>query len=139
MEKCEADWRSQRGFSLIEMAIVMTIIGVLVAAVVSAKDIMNSASSLRAYKRFVVPCVAEATKNIFYTGESLGAVYDPDEPTSLRGLSPLECDIQAGGIIRIVNADDELKDIMRRSLHNGQDVIVNRPEATITIYQPGGV
>ena len=138
MGRYQAKRSPQRGFTLLEMAVVMVIVGLIVAGVVSSQGIMGGASSLKAYKQFVVPCVAEATRNILYTGDSLGAVFTPDEPISLKDLSPLVCDIQTGGLIRIVNADDELKEMMRRHLHNGQDIIVNMTEATITLYQPGG-
>ena len=138
MERYKAERWSQSGFTLMEMALVMIIIGLVVAGVVSSKGVMDGASSMKAYKKFVVPCVSEATRSILYTGSSLGAVFVPEKPISLKKNSPLECDIQAGGLVRIVNADDELKDMMRRHLHNGQDIIVNRADGTITLYQPGG-
>lgn len=130
--------RLRRGFTLMEMAVVLVIVGLIVTAVISGKGTMDAASSLRAYQKFVIPCVAAASKNILHTGESLGATFIPDEPISLAQHPPLVCDIQGGGVVQIVNADDELKDKMRQSLHNGQDIIVDRANATITLYQPGG-
>ena len=138
MLKHETIHQSQRGFTLMEMAVVMVIIGLIVAAVVSGKSVMDGASSMKAYKTFVVPCVAEASKKILYTGDSLGATFVADQPISMGDLSPLVCDIQTGGIVQIHNADEDLKDMMRRHLHNGQDIIVNRSKAMVTLYMPGG-
>jgi len=53
--------KSQSGFSLVEMAIVLVIIGLIVAAVAAGKDTMASAKNVRAYQKVVVPCVSATT------------------------------------------------------------------------------
>lgn len=45
--------RDQKGFTLIEMAIVLIIIGIIIGAVVKGKDVMKSAEQKRIYSTFV--------------------------------------------------------------------------------------
>lgn len=54
--------RLRQGFSLVEMAIVLVIIGLIVAAVAAGKNTMKSASHMKAYQKAVVPCVSMATR-----------------------------------------------------------------------------
>lgn len=45
-------WRDNRGFTLIEMAIVLIIIGVIIGAIVKGKDVIKSAEQKRLYSTF---------------------------------------------------------------------------------------
>jgi prepilin-type N-terminal cleavage/methylation domain-containing protein len=45
--------RNEKGFTLIEMAIVLIIIGIIIGAVVKGKDVMKSAEQKRLYNTFV--------------------------------------------------------------------------------------
>ncbi len=45
-------WKDNRGFTLIEMAIVLIIIGVIIGAVVKGKDVIKSAEQKRLYSTF---------------------------------------------------------------------------------------
>ena len=56
------DQTSQRGFSLVEMAVVLVIIGLIVAAVSAGRDTMRGAAHMKAYQKLVVPCVAMAAR-----------------------------------------------------------------------------
>ena len=78
--------KSEQGFSLVEMAIVMVIIGLIVAAVTVGKSTMQSAETLKAYQKFVVPCVAASSE-----GVRNGANNAPALPaTKLNGID-LQC------------------------------------------------
>ena len=45
--------RNEKGFTLIEMAIVLIIIGIIIGAVVKGKDVIKSAEQKRLYSSFV--------------------------------------------------------------------------------------
>lgn len=70
------DIRNEKGFTLIEMAIVLIIIGVILGAVVKGKDLVKSAEQKRIYTKFV------NSWNLAYlgfydrTGLVLGDFYD---------------------------------------------------------------
>jgi prepilin-type N-terminal cleavage/methylation domain-containing protein len=52
MRKMSMNVKDQRGFTLIEMAIVLIIIGIIIGAVVKGKDVMKSAEQKRLYSTF---------------------------------------------------------------------------------------
>lgn len=52
----------QTGFSLVEMAVVLVIIGLIVAAVSAGRDTMRSAAYMKAYQKAAAPCVAMAAR-----------------------------------------------------------------------------
>lgn len=52
MRKVSMNLNDQRGFTLIEMAIVLIIIGIIIGAVVKGKDVMKSAEQKRLYSTF---------------------------------------------------------------------------------------
>ena len=53
MRQLPANLRNDKGFTLIEMAIVLIIIGIIIGAVVKGKDVMKSAEQKRLYNTFV--------------------------------------------------------------------------------------
>ena len=53
IRKMRMNWTDERGFTLIEMAIVLIIIGIIIGAVVKGKDVMKSAEQKRLYSTFV--------------------------------------------------------------------------------------
>ena len=131
--------KSEQGFSLVEMAIVMVIIGLIVAAVTVGKSTMQSAETLKAYQKVVVPCVAAAGEGIRNgLGPSDNAALKAStriQATKLDGKS-ITCDfeIERGAVV-INNAPDDLKSLMKKNLDNGVDVAVDG--ATIKLYVPG--
>ena len=80
--KMRVDLNDQRGFTLIEMAIVLIIIGIIIGAVVKGKDVMKSAEQKRLYSTFVREW--QVAYNNYYdrTGWILGD--DVDAPNTTR-------------------------------------------------------
>ncbi|MCK4529295.1 prepilin-type N-terminal cleavage/methylation domain-containing protein, partial [candidate division WOR-3 bacterium] len=72
---------NNKGFTLIEMAIVLIIIGIIIGAVVKGKDIIKSAEQKRLYTKFVQSW--QLAYNTYYdrTGWILGDVDDADNGT----------------------------------------------------------
>ena len=46
-------WKSEKGFTLIEMAIVLIIIGIIIGAIVKGRDIIKSAEQKKLYTKYV--------------------------------------------------------------------------------------
>lgn len=76
---------NQKGFTLIEMAIVLIIIGIIIGAVVKGKDVMKSAEQKRLYTTFVREW--QVAYNNYYdrTGWILG---DQDSTDNNTGANP---------------------------------------------------
>lgn len=80
----------QKGFTLIEMAIVLIIIGIIIGAVVKGKDVMKSAEQKRLYSTFVREW--QVAYNNYYdrTGWILG---DENTPTNNTGARDGFCSL----------------------------------------------
>lgn len=74
-----------KGFTLIEMAIVLIIIGIIIGAVVKGKDLIRSADQKRLYSKFFNAW--EMAYDIYYdrTGWRLGDVDDADNGATAGG------------------------------------------------------
>ena len=129
--------RSDCGFSLIEIAIVMVVIGVIIASVAIGKNTMQSAETLKAYKKVVVTCVAAVSDAIRNGSVTPTPEYPRD--ISLEGGDPLKCSFGTRGNVinrvKIENATKDLKDLIKKNLHDGIDV--NVVDNEITLYVPG--
>ncbi len=53
LTRLRANIRNEKGFTLIEMAIVLIIIGIIIGAVVKGKDVIKSAEQKRLYSSFI--------------------------------------------------------------------------------------
>jgi len=130
--------KSEQGFSLVEMAIVMVIIGLIVAAVTVGKSTMKSAETLKAYQKVVVPCVAAVSEAI----RNGSATATADYPTIKLGGKELECQFLVNnGVVnrvKIKEAPKDLRDLMRKNLHNNIDVKVEVDSKIVQLYVPGG-
>ncbi len=69
--------RNEKGFTLIEMAIVLVIIGLILGAVIKGKDVLNSAKQKKVYTNFVKTWELSIASYYDRTGNLLG-----DGPTN---------------------------------------------------------
>lgn len=67
-----AQLQNEKGFTLIEMAIVLVIIGLILGAVIKGKDVMNSAKQKKFYTSFVKEWELSAASYYDRTGNLLG-------------------------------------------------------------------
>jgi len=72
MKMRKSSLRNQKGFTLIEMAIVLVIIGLILGAVIKGKDVMNSAKQKKFYTNFVKTWELAAASYYDRTGNLLG-------------------------------------------------------------------
>ncbi|MBF0329551.1 MAG: prepilin-type N-terminal cleavage/methylation domain-containing protein [Nitrospirae bacterium] len=63
---------SEKGFTLIEMAIVLVIIGIILGAIMKGKDVMRSAQTKQLYQGFIGKWVSMADTYYDKTGSNLG-------------------------------------------------------------------
>lgn len=66
----------KRGFTLIEMAIVLVIIGIIIGAVIKGKDLIRSAEQKKIYTKFLNAWQMAYTNFYDRTGKRLGDFYD---------------------------------------------------------------
>ncbi len=64
--------RNEKGFTLIEMAIVLVIIGLILGAVIKGKDVLNSAKQKKFYTNFIKSWELAAASYYDRTGNLLG-------------------------------------------------------------------
>ena len=68
--------RNNKGFSLIEIAVVLIIIGIIIGAIVKGKDIMRSAEQKKVYTKFVNAWQLAYMSFYDRTGKILGDTYN---------------------------------------------------------------
>lgn len=74
--------RNQKGFTLIEMAIVLIIIGIIIGAVVKGKDIIKSGEQKKFYTKFINAWQISYLTFYDRTGRILGDAYDTGGPAT---------------------------------------------------------
>ncbi|MEA1936395.1 MAG: prepilin-type N-terminal cleavage/methylation domain-containing protein [Thermodesulfobacteriota bacterium] len=97
-------WKSEKGFTLIEMAIVLIIIGIIIGAIVKGKDIIKSAEQKKLYTKYVRSW--QLAYNNYYdrTGWILGDDASDDNATRNGQCNPaatvgnLEAQLKAIGL-----------------------------------------
>ena len=127
----------EKGFSLVEMAIVMVIIGLIVTAVTVEKSTMQSAETLKAYQKFVVPCVAAS-----HEGVRNGANKQPSLPNIKLAGVDLECQMDSIGQVTVTGGTDvlaptDLRSLMDKNLTNDVDIKVDPSTGTVNMWVPG--
>ena len=122
--------KSEQGFSLVEMAIVMVIIGLIVAAVTVGKSTMKSAETLKAYQKLVVPCVAAVSEGI----RNGATPTMPSVPVVKLNGKTLGCTFGTNSVT-IDNAPDDLLALMTKNLGDSDAQVSGN---TISYYMPGG-
>ena len=145
----------EQGFSLVEMAIVMVIIGLIVAAVTVGKSSMQSAETMKAYQKVVVPCVSmvsEAIRNGNGPADkaSLEEKAAASIPSIKLGGKTLSCEFFARpqnkgpqiNHVNIVNANDALIALANKTMDNTAEIVVRKDNVAnrlrIRLYYPGG-
>ncbi|MBW1680361.1 MAG: prepilin-type N-terminal cleavage/methylation domain-containing protein [Deltaproteobacteria bacterium] len=95
----------QRGFTLIEMAIVLIIIGIIIGAVVKGKDLIRSAEQKKLYNQFLSAWELAYVNYYERTGRILGDTNTPDNSGTRDGrcandltLANLEAQLRAVGL-----------------------------------------
>ena len=127
--------RQEKGVSLVEMAVIMVIIGLIIVAVVVGKNTMHSAQIMKAYQQVVVPCVASVADSI-RNGASSHFSHIAD--ITIHG-SKLGCEFSSSfGLVidqvTITAAPVDLQAIMKTQLDNGLDTTVT--ENVVRLYVP---
>ncbi len=72
MKLRKSSLRNEKGFTLIEMAIVLVIIGLILGAVIKGKDVINSAKQKKFYTNFIKTWEIAAASYYDRTGNLLG-------------------------------------------------------------------
>jgi len=105
--------RNNKGFSLIEIAVVLIIIGIIIGAVVKGKDIIRSGEQKKIYTKFV--SAWQISYLTFYdrTGKILGDTYN-DNATGAAAGQDGEADTAAG-------ASGDVTTAGREDLYDGPD------------------
>ncbi|MEO5332200.1 MAG: prepilin-type N-terminal cleavage/methylation domain-containing protein [Magnetococcus sp. YQC-5] len=70
--------RQEAGFSLVEMAIVLVIIGLIVSAIAVGKTTMRKGEAVKAYQQFINPSIQAAISHYESVGSSIGGAKDPN-------------------------------------------------------------
>lgn len=84
--------KNEKGFTLVEMALVLIIIGVIIGAIVKGKDLVRGADQKRIYSKFVNEWRLAYLNFYDRTGKLLGDFYDGS-----TGGQDGECDTDDGG------------------------------------------
>jgi len=103
--------RNNKGFSLIEMAVVLIIIGIIIGAIVKGKDIMRSGEQKKIYTKFVNAWNLSYLGFYDRTGKVLGDTWNTDNATEYAGQDG-EADT-AGGVT------GDVSDVGRAALATG--------------------
>ena len=87
--------RNNKGFSLIEIAVVLIIIGIIIGAIVKGRDIIRSGEQKKVYTKFVNGWNLAYLTFYDRTGKILGDTWNTDNATAYAGQDG-EADTAAG-------------------------------------------
>ncbi|MBF0213494.1 MAG: prepilin-type N-terminal cleavage/methylation domain-containing protein [Magnetococcales bacterium] len=134
----------EAGFSLVEMAIVLVIIGLIVSAIAVGRTTMLKAEAVKAYQQYLNPWIQSAIHTSSTTDTVGWGTGNGNIPTTFNyggGVISQTSVTRNAGVLTISftltgaadNAQTELETVFRQSLNTVADAAVSGLTATFTI------
>lgn len=120
-------YQKKQGFSLVESAIVILIVGIIFMAMTFGKKIMLNEEAKQAYKKVVLPCLSGLS-------QATGTLKVPEMQLS---NTTLQCIFSSstGGIIdkvTLLETSDTLKNLIQENLHKDMNMQTEANKVSIT-------
>ncbi len=97
--------KDEKGFTLVEMALVLIIIGIIIGAIVKGKDLVRGAEQKRIYSKFVNGWRLSYLNFYDRTGKLLGDFYDTNAPAGPGQDGRCDSNIDGAGAVTTADLD----------------------------------